>query len=736
MEASPSNTIALTGIVLEPVSGDNYQDWSTLVENYLAGQALWDDVVAASSEAARDNPDWKSKNAKALHVIQLSCGSRTLPYIRKCETAKEAWKILKALFGSEELRASEHTKDIELGPPTSSEKNIQDLRNALKNGLWNEAKSIIDSDRDILFHTSSAGRTVLHDAVIAGHEVTVHELVKLGNQPLLTMKDERGYTALALVAQFSKNVEIAELMIRNRGTELLAEENCEGEIPVLIASAEQHEEMTRCLFHHTPWSVLINENNQFRYAFVFLERCIYAQIFDIAVMLIKRQEAKHFDLHKSYCALASIPSAFRSGIHLSWTQQFIYNNLLMQRIKVNFEDKNIEIEPRGGSQEETNAYVLIGATRDHSSLPMRCFGGIFRQVQQFIKPSILLKFFGIWETYEMKKKHSLVLVILHDLCLRTKSSKQYEWAAGEAMLLAAKNGIIEFIDSMRNVNSDLLLIIDDNGRGLLAHAILNRKKKMFEFMLGVKNYKEIFASYYDKFGNNILHLTAELGISSTSGGKYSTTLHLLRELQWFKAVKSIVPRACYESKNEMGLTPCVLFTMNHAELVEDSKQWLKETSNTGTTFGTVIITLMFAAAITVPGGNDQNKGTPMFLGKEAFTLFAVADAISLITSLSSVLAFLAILTSSFAEEDFMKSLPLKLFFGFGFLLLSVLSMVCAFYAALISMLNGYRWILVAALCITVIPTSLFIPSILRRSTRILRFAIISGFHSIKNIKSH
>ncbi|XP_027358905.1 uncharacterized protein LOC113867677 [Abrus precatorius] len=302
--------------------------------------------------------------------------------------------------------------------------------------------------------------------------------------------------------------------------------------------------------------------------------------------------------------------------------------------------------------------------------------------------------------------------------------------------MAAKNGIIEFIDSMRKVNSDLLLVKDKNGRGLLANAILNRQEKMFKFMLGVKNHKEFFVSYYDEFGNNILHLAAEFGIPSISGGKYSTTLHLLRELQWFEAVESIVPPACHESKNKMGFTPGELFTMNHLELIKDSQQWLKETSNTGITFGTVIITLMFAAAITVPGGNDQNKGTPMFLGKEAFTLFAVADAISLITSLSSVLSFMAILTSSFAVEDFMKSLPLKLFFGFGFLLCSVLSMMCAFYAALLSMLKGYRWILVATLCTTVIPASLLIPSILRRSTRILRFAIRSGFHSIKNTKSH
>ena len=37
-----------------------------------------------------------------------------------------------------------------------------------------------------------------------------------------------------------------------------------------------------------------------------------------------------------------------------------------------------------------------------------------------------------------------------------------------------------------------------------------------------------------------------------------------------------------------------------------------------TVVGALIVTLMFAAVFTVPGGNDQNNGFPIFLNKKLF----------------------------------------------------------------------------------------------------------------------
>ncbi|MCH80942.1 ankyrin repeat protein, partial [Trifolium medium] len=170
---------------------------------------------------------------------------------------------------------------------------------------------------------------------------------------------------------------------------------------------------------------------------------------------------------------------------------------------------------------------------------------------------------------------------------------------------------------------------------------------------------------------------------------------------------------CKEAKNADGLKPHELFTKNHEQLVNEGRQWAKETASSFTIVGTLIITIMFAAAFTVPGGNDQNKGTPIFLGKNAFSLFIIADVLSLIASTSSVLMFIGILTSRYAEQDFLTSLPTKLLFGLFTILLSVVFMMCAFCAALALMLKGYRWIIIAAIASSVIPILVFMFTLLR-----------------------
>ncbi|KAJ1414001.1 PGG domain [Sesbania bispinosa] len=170
---------------------------------------------------------------------------------------------------------------------------------------------------------------------------------------------------------------------------------------------------------------------------------------------------------------------------------------------------------------------------------------------------------------------------------------------------------------------------------------------------------------------------------------------------------------CKESKNAGGLKPNELFTKNHEQLLKDGRQWAKDTSSSFTIVGTLIITIMFAAAFTLPGGNNQNNGIPVFLGKDAFSLFIIADALSLIASSSSVLMFIGILTSRYAEKDFNTSLPIKLLFGLITIFLSVVFMMCAFCAALAMMLKGYRWIVIAAIVLAIIPISVFMLSLLR-----------------------
>lgn len=99
-----ATNISASGIVLEPLTRDNYDNWSALVRNYLIGQGLWEAVNSVSEISVQPkevSDSWKKNNAKALHIIQLACGMEILSQIRGVETAKEAWNRLGALYSSQ-----------------------------------------------------------------------------------------------------------------------------------------------------------------------------------------------------------------------------------------------------------------------------------------------------------------------------------------------------------------------------------------------------------------------------------------------------------------------------------------------------------------------------------------------------------------------------------------------------------------------------------------------------------
>nr|GEZ00101.1 ankyrin repeat-containing domain, PGG domain protein [Tanacetum cinerariifolium] len=106
-----------------------------------------------------------------------------------------------------------------------------------------------------------------------------------------------------------------------------------------------------------------------------------------------------------------------------------------------------------------------------------------------------------------------------------------------------------------------------------------------------------------------------------------------------------------QKMNYVDETPEVVFTREHKDLVSEGEKWMKTTPESYTITAGLITTIVFATAITVPGGNNQDSGIPIFTNSVAFITFAVADAISLFTAVTSLLMFLSIITTRFAEQD-------------------------------------------------------------------------------------
>ncbi|KAM7264691.1 hypothetical protein ACFE04_002374 [Oxalis oulophora] len=318
---------------------------------------------------------------------------------------------------------------------------------------------------------------------------------------------------------------------------------------------------------------------------------------------------------------------------------------------------------------------------------------------------------GIKILYEMKLMHHQALVILHCMSREVSTLQLSDPNYIEvrySMFRAVQYGTVEFVVEMVKDNPHLLYIRDENYNGIFQYAVQYRQEKIFSLLYGLDARKDSLITSVDLQNCTITHLAGLLAPSSRLARISGAPLQMQRELQWYKEVKSVVGSMHDLYFNKEKETPDEVFTKNHKQLVKDGEEWMKQAASSCTVVGALIITVMFTAAFTVPGGNDQSTGYPMFLHKKLFTIFIISDAVSLFFSTTSVLMFLAILTSRYAEEDFLKSLPTKLIIGLSTLFMSIASMMIAFCAAVILMLKGELHIVVPLASLACIPIGLFV----------------------------
>ncbi|KAI4305477.1 hypothetical protein L6164_028842 [Bauhinia variegata] len=262
------------------------------------------------------------KNGKALHAIQLSCGSDALARIRNCETAKEAWNQLGFSFSSD-MGGDRDTELVIMDDTVRGNDNMEKLRRHVETVNRDAANSYIDKnkdDLDVVFSACSLGRTILHIVVIAGREEIVEKLIEAvqDKEKLIKSKDNRGYSALALAAKLTDKLRNAKFMVK-KYKDLLTINTKDDEIPVLLASANGHKQMTRYLYSQTAWDEM-SEGQVVHYGGLLLTRCISAQIFNVALTLLRTQNPNIPLTHESenlrpLYVLSQMPHVFPSGYH-------------------------------------------------------------------------------------------------------------------------------------------------------------------------------------------------------------------------------------------------------------------------------------------------------------------------------------------------------------------------------------------------------------------------------------
>ncbi|GAB4852387.1 hypothetical protein Ancab_016579 [Ancistrocladus abbreviatus] len=194
-------------------------------------------------------------------------------------------------------------------------------------------------------------------------------------------------------------------------------------------------------------------------------------------------------------------------------------------------------------------------------------------------------------------------------------------------------------------------------------------------------------------GDTALHMAARLAPPTKLKSVSGTALQMQREIQLFEAVEKLIHPNFKGLSNDVGLTAQELFTEKHKELLESGEKWMKDTSNSRMLVAALIATVVFAVAFQVPGGNRSDTGVPFFLKRTSFMIFIVSDALTLFSSTTSILMFLSILTSHFAEQDFLESLPKRLIIGLASLFFAIATMMVAFGATLSIVLEQrLKWV--------------------------------------------
>ncbi|KAJ4702410.1 Ankyrin repeat family protein [Melia azedarach] len=312
------------------------------------------------------------------------------------------------------------------------------------------------------------------------------------------------------------------------------------------------------------------------------------------------------------------------------------------------------------------------------------------------------------ENEKLKQVHELVKCIWQRIILLSDSEISHIIAApGKLIFDVAKTGNIDFLSILINEHPDLIWTVDGpkNRYSLFHIAVKHRQEDVFKLIYKIGSRKENLLMLRDEEDNNILHLAAILAPQDRLNVVSGDALQFQRESMWFKEVEKVVPKSFGEARNKYGFTPRALFLQQHKELREKGEKWMKETANTCIVVATLIAAVAFTAALTVPGGNNQDTGFPIFNGKVSFQVFVISDAISLVCSLTSMETFLNIIISRYAEEDLVWRLPRKFYIGMLLLLMSMATLVVVFSTIFFVSFINNLWI--AILVAVVFPTPLY-----------------------------
>ncbi|PWA79809.1 Ankyrin repeat-containing protein [Artemisia annua] len=495
-------------------------------------------------------------------------------------------------------------------------------------GDWKVAKDILDKNKEVIrWSINGNNETTLHVAVSRRKYTFVKNLMRLMEEKDLELQDNNSYTALS-IAVTAGDVLMAKILVR-KNKALLDIPISQGMMPIQMAASFGKQDMMKFLYDSqnmrgNPWT---SETRS-----CFLLACLEADCFDVALQVLKDHPELISNRGSMLKVLAQKPQAFK---------------------------------PK----------------------PPSSINSVPRCVPQVLRP------LEYWDGCPAWKLLSIIFISIAELpwteiydIMRGPANpntpigekRKYPW---RVLFLAAEVGNIVFIYEVIRLYPELLLEVNDTNQSIFHVAVSCRREDIFGLLYEVGSTKDRILTLEDKNGNNMLHLAGiltERVEQNRSDYIPGAAQKLQRELLLYKKVKSMLPISFRDKRNVDGFTPDQEFTKHHKNLVYEGEKMMKETGAQLMVVAALLATISFAAAITFAGGYNQDKGLPVLRKEEGFTWYMTFICTSFMSASASIINILSLLSSRYAEHDFLTLLPTKWAISVATINISIVAMIGAF----------------------------------------------------------
>ncbi|KAJ9536766.1 hypothetical protein OSB04_un000070 [Centaurea solstitialis] len=658
LHASNTNVSNFVSIRL---SGDNnYQLWKTqmlcLMGTHdmcgLVDDAEFDDLRASSPKIKKQYDNL----LKGWIFGSISEGVlATIVGLAKDGSAKDVWDELMKAFGDStmcsqqdsaqtkpeaEAEAEVETKDNDSSTVTETEE--KDAAVSAKTETPGEHVISIDRKKDAINECNKALVKAIKEKSWPDIKCTLEKHEGAIKDEINSNKDTIIHLAVARFASYNFIKSLLDFIKDDEVKEVLEKQNVDGSTALHVAASVgniyaarllvgKHHELLRILDNEGKDPMYIASSNMHYYTFMYL--------YDEAAKESTSQDSRHI----------------KKGV------QVLLVNAISEK-DYGSASKLIETFPEFAVE---NDEALMAIARNFPSEPKK---------RQYIE----------WE--EKKRLFEEAKTVLEMVCNEIDKSEvsnhSHNPRYDKPLLEAARQNTYQLVHEILVRSPEAIHITDKNGYDIFQLALMHRSDKVFNLIYENPKSKNRFRMFKDSFGNNMLHLAGSLARPDKLNREFDAALQLQQELQWFQQVKRLVIPAYRTEENIYKETPNMVFMREHKHLKTKGEEWMKTTAESCCITAALITTIVFAAAITVPGGSNQESGNPIFRNNIAFTIFAISDAISLFTSCTSLLMFSSILTARFAEQDFLILLPRRMIFGMYTLFFSTTAMMVAFSATL------------------------------------------------------